>query len=155
MVTFKLIDELTKVRLATIIDCEGTIAIYKVKEPNKSNNRILCNLRPTISVSQKERWYIEQFKDVFGFGNISNCGKDSKYPQYRAYYIQALIVCIELVDYLQLKRDKAIEIINFYLTKMKGKYYHIDGKLERYGYSAKFISPLAKNIVEMIKNGKK
>jgi hypothetical protein len=138
-------DELTKVRLATIIDCEGTIAIYNYND-GRSNFH-----KPVVDVSQDNVPYLEQFFKVFGFGTICRTGsKDGLHYKYQVCYIQALIICIELYDYFQLKKDKAKLIIDFYINKMnkgyyggwhnKHKNYNINTWLKRYNLPETFIS---------------
>jgi len=104
--------QLIKVRLATIIDCEGCIGIYK-----NGNNYI-----PVVQADQETKWYVEQFKHVFGFGNLFE-RKDRRHAgdidwRYGAECIQALIISLILRDELQLKKDKAMEIIEYYRNKL-------------------------------------
>lgn len=126
-----------KIRLATIIDCEGSIGIWKNRD--KYKEKIFYYLKPIVAVGQKNKEYLKQFLNAFGFGRIGKCGPNSNYHQYTACFIQALIICIVLYEYLQLKKNDAKTIIEHYYLKSNGKNYHFNKKLNRYGFTEIFI----------------
>ena len=132
--------KLLRIRLATIVDCEGHIGIYD--HDGKNTNK------PVVDVSQNERWYCERFKEIFGFGCVTK--KSGKCWEYVVGYVQALIVCLELVNEMEIKRYKALKIIEFYRQKLvRDKGYcnrrkALLTRLSKYGVSfrdGKFILP--------------
>ena len=130
-----------KIRLATIIDCEGTINIEKGYQGYP---------RPRVEVSQNDKEYLMRFKRIFGFGCVSKQNRSCW--QYSVCYIQALIVCLVLHNEFEIKKEKAKEIIKYYEKKLHGKrgkvlmtnmrkysleYKKVDG-LEGWSYNGEF-----------------
>lgn len=101
-------DRLIKVRLATILDCEGHIALHLHKRGYKM---------PVVCANQDSKPYVMQFKHAFGFGCVMERKKKHSW-RYQTNCIQSLIICLVLVDELQLKKDKAMEIIDYYKDKL-------------------------------------
>lgn len=100
-----------KIRLATILDCEGQVGIYDYGGKNAN--------KPIVRMSQNAKWYCERFQKEFGFGCVSKQNK--KCWVYEAGYIQALVICLKLVNDMEIKKAKALEIINFYKRKLCSK----------------------------------
>lgn len=119
-------DDRIKLRLATIIDCEGSISIYLVKDGNQKYNK------PLITVGQKNKEFLEQFRKAFGFGKVAPSGSNLGYWEWTVAYIQAYIVCKTLTGFFQLKQENADKIIIYYENRAKSQYYHLDIKTARY-----------------------
>ena len=122
---------MNKIRLATIIDCEGCVGITNCSEGYK---------RPQIQISQNERWYVARFKKEFGFGSVHPSGTPNGW-QYTAYYIQALIICLTLRYEFEIKREQVEEIIKYYEHKLLNGTVHarkiLVSKMKRYSLSFK------------------
>lgn len=106
-------NEQIKIRLATIIDCEGWVALYPVKEKKRWKFK-----KPIVEVSQKDKWYVKRFKEIFGFGYVYLQKKHNVW-YYRATYLQALKVCLILRDYTELKKENMDKIIEYYRDRLK------------------------------------
>ena len=139
-------DREIKIRLATIIDCEGSISLYWAKDGEEHYNR------PIVTATNKQRVFLEQFQKEFGFGRIGRCGPEMKYYSWVACNIQAYIACLTLLDHFQLKRENAKKIIEYYQNRAKSPTYHLDDKLKRYN-TASFISDELQNMKEGEKHG--
>lgn len=102
-----------KVRLATIIDCEGSIELHDIKYKDRKENY----KRPFVQATQKIKWYVRRFKNDFGFGGVYPVGIGGW--RYEAYHLQALIICLILKNNLELKRENAENIIAYYEERLR------------------------------------
>ena len=104
-----LLGEFIKMKIATILDDEGSISWNKTHK---------CF---HIRISNTNRKYLEWIKNMLGVGCIMDLGKTQKGTpifQFGANCLQGLFVCLLLEDYLWLKKDKAEKVIEHYNKKI-------------------------------------
>lgn len=115
-------DDITKARLATILDCEGAVCIIKSAPKTKYHcisptycGRVLLSMVPDV--------FILEFQKYFG-GAIKRRHKNPKWrPQYcwsiggqKAYYLLVM-----LFPFLRLKKKQAALVIGLNLIREEAK----------------------------------
>lgn len=112
------------IRAATILDCKGSVGIYRIKGYKlSSKGKPYFYYRPQIQVVNSNKPYLERyFVKVFNIGRVTKTTSTKKQLwKWAVYCRQALIVCKILLPYLILKKSKILEIIEFYRKKDKLK----------------------------------
>ena len=109
----KMLSDRDKLRIATIVDCEGYVDVYKFV------NRGHAYSRPVIIVVNADRSYLENYLlKPLGFGKIFKTTSIKKQLwKFQVTYRKALLLSKLIIEESILKKDKHLEIIDHYKTK--------------------------------------
>jgi len=95
------------VRLAAIIDCDGCVGVYRQG----------VNTVPRITISSKERSFLEKIREVVGFGSIQKAGKNGAYYELVWQCRQALAIAKFIIHHSWVKKERLKKILDFYGEK--------------------------------------